>query len=74
MSVPDPGDGGVIIIKGGSVDLDYDEGIYERDPTHPRSHRNSSRKITRVVITGDISYDSGDHPAGLRCTITTTCK
>lgn len=70
MSNPDPGDGGVIIIKGGSVDLDYDETIYERDPANPRSHKNSVRKITRVVITGDISYDSGDHPEGLRCTIT----
>ncbi len=74
MSDPDPGEGGVIIIKGGSVDLDYDESIYEKDPTNPRSHRNSNRRVTRVVITGDISYDSDDHPEGLICTITTTCK
>jgi hypothetical protein len=73
MSDPDPGEGGVIIIKGGSVDLDYDESIYEKDPTNPRSHRNSNRRVTRVVITGDISYDSDDHPEGLICTITTTC-
>jgi hypothetical protein len=69
-----PGDGGDIIIKGGSVDLEYDESIYEKDPADPKSHKNSTRKITRVVITGDISYDSGDHKDGLRCTITTTCK
>jgi hypothetical protein len=69
-----PGDGGDIIIKGGSVDLEYDESIYQKDPADPRSHKNSNRKITRVVITGDISYDSGDHPEGLRCTITTTSK
>ena len=69
-----PGDGGDIIIKGGSVDLEYDESIYQKDPADPKSHKNSTRKITRVVITGDISYDSGDHPEGLRCTITTTCK
>jgi len=74
MSDPNPGDGGDIIIKGGSVDLEYDESVYEKDPTDPRSHKNSNRKITRVVIAGDISYDSGDHPKGLRCTITTTCK
>lgn len=72
MSDPNPGDGGVIIIKGGSVDLDYDESIYEKNPANPRSHKNSTRKITRVVITGDLSYDSGDRPEGLRCTITTT--
>jgi hypothetical protein len=69
-----PGDGGDIIIKGGSVDLDYDESVYQKDPADPKSHKNSTRKITRVVIAGDISYDSGDHPEGLRCTITTTCK
>jgi hypothetical protein len=69
-----PGDGGDIIIKGGSVDLEYDESVYQKDPADPKSHKNSTRKITRVVITGDISYDSGDHPEGLRCTITTTCK
>ena len=70
----DPGNGGVIIIKGGSVALEYDESVYVKDPADPRSHKNSSKKITRVVITGDISYDSGEHPGGLRCTITTTCK
>jgi hypothetical protein len=66
--------GGDIIIKGGSVDLLYDESVYEKDPSDPKSHKNSTRKITRVVITGDITYDSGDHPEGLRCTITTTSK
>ena len=74
MPDPDPGDGGVIIIKGGSVDLDYDETIYEKDVLNPRSHKNSTRKITRVVISGDISYDSGDFKDGLTCTITTTCS
>jgi hypothetical protein len=70
----DPGEGGIIIIKGGSVDLDYDETVFEKNPADPRSHRNPNKKITRVVITGDITYDSGDHPEGLRCTITTTTK
>lgn len=70
----DPGEGGIIIIKGGSVDLDYDETVFAKNPADPRSHRNPNKKITRVVITGDITYDSGDHPEGLRCTITTTTK
>jgi hypothetical protein len=69
----DPGDGGVIIIKGGSVDLDYDETIYVRSPLDPRSHKNPTGKITRVVITGDVTYDSGEFKDGLTCTITTTC-
>ena len=70
----DPGDGGVIIIKGGSVDLEYDESVYVKDPSDPKSHKNANRRITRVLITGDISFDSGDNPQGLKCTITTTTK
>ena len=69
-----PGEGGVIIIKGGSVDLTYDESIYVKDPADPKSHKNANLKITRVVITGDISYDSGDRPGGFRCDITVTSK
>jgi hypothetical protein len=69
-----PGDGGDIIIKGGSVELDYDETIYQRDPLDPRLHKNATRKLTRVVIDGDISYDSGENKEGFTCTITTTCE
>ena len=66
--------GGDIIIKGGSVDLQYDESIYKKDSGDPKSHKNQTRKITRVVITGDIRYDSDDHPEGLSCTITVSSK
>jgi len=70
----DPGEGGIIIIKGGSVDLEYDDTIYPRDPQDPKRHTNSNLKITRVLIEGDISFDSGEFKEGLSCTITTTCK
>jgi hypothetical protein len=63
-----------IIIRGGSVDLEYDGTVYEKDPQDPRKHRNLTKKITRVVITGDINYDSGDHPAGLKCEVRTSCR
>ncbi len=66
--------GGDIIIKGGSVDINYDENIYQKDPLDPKSHKNANKKITRVVISGDISFDSGEFNDGLRCTITTTCE
>ena len=69
-----PGNGGEIIIKGGSVEVEYDGSVYTQDPANPRKHRNGSKKITRVVITGDITFDSGDHPGGLQCEITTTCR
>lgn len=65
---------GDIIIKGGSVDVNYAESLYPKDPTDPNSHKNSNRKITRVVITGEIVFDSGEHPEGLRCEIKTTTK
>lgn len=71
---PIPGDGGDIIIKGGSVDLTYDDTYYPRDPENPNRHTNSNRKITRIVITGDVTYDSGEFPEGLKCEIKTTCR
>jgi hypothetical protein len=68
-------DGGDIIIRGGSCDLIFDDSMYPADPRDPGSHKNKdNQKVTRVMITGDISYDSGDHPSGLHCDITVTCK
>ena len=67
--------GGDIIIKGGSCDLIFDDSLYPTDPADPKKHKNkNNQKVTRVLITGDISFDSGDHPSGLTCEITTTCK
>lgn len=45
MSDPNPGDGGVIIIKGGSVDLDYDESIYKRIPQIPGAIKTLPGKL-----------------------------
>ena len=69
-----PGDSSDIIIKGGSVDLEYDEADFPKDNSDPKKHRNPNKKITRVRITGDINFDSGEHPSGLKCEIHTTCK
>ena len=67
--------GGDIIIKGGSCDLIFDDSIYPKDPSDPRKHKNKNNQtVTRVVITGDITFDSGDHPSGLTCEINTTVK
>jgi hypothetical protein len=65
---------GDIIIKGGSVDLIYNESVYPKDPRDPKSHKAADKKITRIVITGEISFDSGDYPEGLQCQIKTTCR
>ena len=72
-----PGEGSDIIIKGGSVDLEYDETVYRKDNGDPKKHKNSDMKITRVVITGDINFDSRDQQPGtngLKCEITISCK
>ncbi|HBB90074.1 MAG TPA: hypothetical protein DC047_20930 [Blastocatellia bacterium] len=66
--------GADIIIKGSSVDIDYDELVYPRDSSNHKKHKNQIKKITRVLITGDINFDSGDHAQGLRCDITISCK
>jgi hypothetical protein len=66
--------GSDIIIKGSSVDLEFDGDVYLKDPSDPRKHKNNSKKITRVLITGDVNYDSGDQPGGLKCTIRISCK
>jgi hypothetical protein len=68
---------GEIIVKGGSVNLDYDDAIYVRDPNDPRKHQNSSRKITRVVVVDEeqvTKYDSDENPGGLRWTVTVYTK
>jgi hypothetical protein len=69
-----PANGTEIIIKGGSVEVEFDGNTYTQDPANPRKHKNQNKKITRVVITGEISFDSGDVPSGLDCKITATCK
>ena len=66
--------GADIIIKGGSVDIDYDHAVYPADPSNPKKHQNPNKKVTRVVITGDINFDSGDRQNGITCLITVSCK
>ena len=69
-----PSNGSDIIIKGGSVEVDFDGNVYPPVSGSSRKHGNSGKKITRIEITGDVTFDSGDHPGGLTCEIKTTCK
>ena len=59
-----------IIIKGGSIDLIFDSAVYPPNPPDSNSHTNPNKKISRIVITGEIDFDTGDHPRGLNCMIT----
>ncbi|HEX9422739.1 MAG TPA: hypothetical protein VF899_05810 [Pyrinomonadaceae bacterium] len=69
-------DGGDIIIRGGSVDLDYDDSVYPKDPGNPKKHKNNDKKIRQITVTdnGRILFDSGDHPEGLAFTISVLTK
>lgn len=54
--------GGDIIIKGGSVDIDYDNAVYPAEPGK-RGHKNDKQRITRVLVEdagGTSQYDSDD--------------
>jgi len=63
-----------IIIKGGSAELYFDDDIYEQDPRNPTKHSNKDKKITRVVITGDLSFDSDKKAKGWPCEIKIYCE
>ena len=76
-----PGNGSEIIIKGSSVEVEFDGAVYAQDPVNPRKHKNQNKKITRVLITDQtdpnnliVVYDSEDHPGGLKWEIRVTCK
>jgi len=65
-------DGGDIIIKGGSVEVNFDNNLY-RAIHRSNKHRKDSRKITEFswrIRTARSSFDSGADPSGLRWIIT----
>jgi len=69
--------GGDIIIKGGSVDIDFDDNVYPHDPSKPRNHQGK-QKITRVTVADEnntLKYDSEDQEAAdpTRWTISVYC-
>jgi hypothetical protein len=66
-----------IIIRGGSVDIEFDDTIFSKSDA---KHSNGNKKITRVEITGDISFSptpqNGTHKGTStsgRCTVTIYC-
>lgn len=69
-------DGGDIIIRGGSVDLDYDDSVYPPENGRPRKHLAKNKRIRQITVAdGDtILYDSGDHPDGLLYTVSVLTK
>lgn len=68
---------GEIIVKGGSVDLQFDGTLYQRSLSDPAKHGNPNRKITSIVIVdeeGTEKFNSGESSSGLRWTVTVHTK
>jgi len=65
---------GEIIIKGGSVEVSFDTGLYRKQSeVDPVSHKHETRKITRVNVVDEnkeLKFDSGLSDEGLKWTIT----
>jgi len=66
--------GGDIIIKGGSVHVQFDPTMYEKnEKADPVVHQHLTRKITRVLVQDEKEaprYDSGSEIGELKWTIT----
>ena len=64
--------GGDIIIKSGSVILDFDDTLYPKRQNDPKKHENENRKVTKIIIVETVNgeekviFHSGEHPGGLK--------
>ena len=67
--------GGDIIIKGGSCEIHFEDGLYTKDGDDPkrRIHKHVSYKIRRIEISGDDVF-KGDFPDGFEGEINIWCK
>ncbi len=68
---------GEIIVKGGSVNLQFDAALFPRDPNNLAKYENQNRKITSIVIVDEDDaevFNSGDNPSGLTWTVTVDTK
>jgi hypothetical protein len=63
-----------IIIKGGSVELEFDETLYLPKVGDPLVRVCANKKIIQVLVTGGgLVYDSGNYPDGVGCTVRVVC-
>jgi hypothetical protein len=69
--------GGEIIIKGGSVEVNFDDSLYLKEQLDPNKHKNANRIITRVQVqdaSGRSLLDEADDKDGLRWLITVSTR
>ena len=70
-----PGDGGDIIIKGGSCEIHFNRGHFQKGEglTGLVKHARSDLRITKIVITGDADFDKA-FPNGFKGDIIVSYK
>jgi len=67
--------GGDIIIKGGSVQVQFNSTGYTKDPKDPSKHEDKNKKIKKIVVhddKGDEQFSIADEQGGLKWKVTIT--
>jgi hypothetical protein len=58
LETPAPGDGGDIIIKGGSCEIQFNNRHFQKNNNEAELAKHTNDlKITKIVINGDASFD-----------------
>ena len=69
--------GSEIIIKGGSVHVQFNSSGYTKDPGDPSKHEHRNKKITKIVVHDDKGNEKlsiADAQGGLKWTVTVTTE
>jgi hypothetical protein len=69
------GNGGDIIITGGSIDLEFDPNVYVKDPGNPKKH-SANKKIVKIQVLDErgVEQYSREDESGLKWVIKVTGK
>ena len=66
-----------IVVKGGSVELIYDETRYPKKTGDLKVRHNKEVKINRIIVKDEadaVVYDTQAHPEGLLFTVEVQCR
>lgn len=66
--------GGDIIIRGGSVDIQYDDSLYHKEGAWGHVSDKKMTRITVVDDNGKTVYDSGENKNGLKWEVRAHCE
>jgi hypothetical protein len=67
MSAAEADTSGDIVIKGGSCEIEFDDGVFDLAVADKKQkHNHKEYKIHRIVITGNQKFNSGEIDGGFR--------